>query len=72
MIFCDILKTKTDVSFKQFQNISTARKDYRVLPIRNVYKKFLSHAISHIVHRYHTLLEKVYWEQYIDEVDRAR
>ena len=74
------------VSYYQFQSVRetyytkegvqkfytrTARKDFRDVPLCDVYEKFLSCAQSYLVNRYHTLLDKVYWEQYIDEVDGA-
>ena len=45
----------------------TARKDYTDVPLKDVYKVFQESARSYLVHRYHTLLDKVYWQQYIDE-----
>ena len=74
------------VSYYQFQTVKetycnregeekfytrTARKDFKDVPLKQVYEKFQLCARSYLVHRYHTLLDKVYWQQYIDETDGA-
>ena len=41
-----------------------ARKDYKDVPLKDVYKLLLECAGEYLVHRHHTLLDKVFWEKY--------
>ena len=49
----------------------TARKDFKDQPLRSVYKLFQDTARPYLIHRYHTLSDKLYWQQYLDETDSA-
>ena len=49
----------------------TGRKDYKDVTVKDVYSLLLVSARSYLLHRYHTLLDKVYWQRYLDETDSA-
>ena len=44
----------------------TASKDYHVL-LQEVYGLLLSSAREYLVHRYHTILDKVFWQKFLNE-----
>ena len=49
----------------------TARIDYKDKDLRSVYNLFQESARDYLLHRYHTLLDKVHWERYLNETDSA-
>ena len=49
----------------------TARKDYKDQTVQIVYKLLQDGARSYLLHRYHTLLDKVYWQRFQQETNAA-
>ena len=49
----------------------TARKDYKDVTLRSVYKLLQEGARDYLLHRYHTLLDKVYWQRFLAETQSA-
>ena len=46
----------------------TARKDFNV-PLKDAYNLLQKFAKDYLRHRYHTLLDKVYWDRYLSETN---
>ena len=82
--YVDIWRKK--VSFYQFETVEesyynkagekkfykrTACKDYTDQTIHHVYQIFQDCARTYLLHRNHTLLDKVYWNQYLEQTDAA-
>ena len=74
------------VSFYQFESVQEtyydkkrkkkfytriARRDYSDQTVRSVYQRLQNCARSYLLHRYHTLLNKVYWQRYLEEANSA-
>ena len=74
------------VSFYQFESVQEtyydkkrkkkfytriARRDYSDQTVRSVYQRLQNCARSYLLHRYHTLLDKVYWQRYLEEANSA-
>ena len=74
------------VSFYQFESVQEtfydkkgkkkfytriARRDYSDQTVRSVYQRLQNYARSYLLHQYHTLLNKVYWQRYLEEADSA-
>ena len=48
-----------------------ARKDYKDQTLKSVYMLLQDNARSYLLHRYHTLSDKVYWQRYLDSTDAS-
>ena len=74
------------VSFYQFESVQEtyynkkgekklytriARRNYSDQTVRSVYQRLQKCTRSCLLHQYHTLLDKVYWQRYLEEASSA-
>ena len=46
-----------------------AQKDHKDKTLKGIYKLLQKSALSYLLHHYQKLLDKVYWQQYLNETD---